>query len=87
MLVLGLFKKKQYLRVSGIVLISFSVLKLFFYDITHLDTLRKTIVFVSLGVLMLIASFLYNKYTKEIDEDKEEKTEEEATVEEESNNW
>ena len=76
LLVLGLFKKKKYLRVSGIVLISFSVLKLFFYDITHLDTLRKTIVFVSLGVLMLIASFLYNKYTKEIDEDKEEKTEE-----------
>ena len=90
LLVLGLFKKKQYLRVSGIVLISFSVLKLFFYDITHLDTLRKTIVFVSLGVLMLIASFLYNKYTKEIDEDKEEKTEEkpeeEPSVEEKSNN-
>jgi len=75
LLVLGLFKKKKYLRISGIVLISFSVLKLFFYDITHLDTLRKTIVFVSLGVLMLIASFLYNKYTKEIDEDKEEKPE------------
>ena len=39
---------------------------------------------------MLIASFLYNKYTKEIDEDKEEKTEEkpeeEPSVEEESNN-
>ena len=94
LLVLGLFKKKKYLRVSGIVLISFSVLKLFFYDITHLDTLRKTIVFVSLGVLMLIASFLYNKYTKEIDEDKEEKTEEkteekpeeEPSVEEKSNN-
>ncbi|WP_454967005.1 DUF2339 domain-containing protein [Capnocytophaga leadbetteri] len=90
LLVLGLFKKKKYLRVSGIVLISFSVLKLFFYDITHLDTLRKTIVFVSLGVLMLIASFLYNKYTKEIDEGKEEKTEErpeeEPSVEEESNN-
>ena len=90
LLVLGLFKKKKYLRVSGIVLISFSVLKLFFYDITHLDTLRKTIVFVSLGVLMLIASFLYNKYTKEIEEDKEEKTEEkpeeEPSVEEKSNN-
>lgn len=86
LLVLGLFKKKKYLRVSGIVLISFSVLKLFFYDITHLDTLRKTIVFVSLGVLMLIASFLYNKYTKEIDEDKEEKPKEEPSVEEKSNN-
>ena len=90
LLVLGLFKKKKYLRISGIVLISFSVLKLFFYDITHLDTLRKTIVFVLLGVLMLIASFLYNKYTKEIDEDKEEKTEEkpeeEPSVEEKSNN-
>ncbi len=36
--------------------------KLFFYDISHLNTIAKTIVFVVLGVLLLVISFLYNKY-------------------------
>ena len=67
LVVLGIFKRKKYQRISGIILVGFTLLKLFFYDTTHLDTLHKTIVFVLLGVLLLIASFLYNKYTKEIE--------------------
>ena len=39
-----------------------TLIKIFFYDLTDLDTISKTVVFVSLGVLMLIVSFLYNKY-------------------------
>ena len=45
-------------------LISFSILKLFVYDIIHLDALRITIVFVILELLILVASFLYYKFTK-----------------------
>ncbi|UZD41608.1 DUF2339 domain-containing protein [Capnocytophaga ochracea] len=67
LVVLGIFKRKKYQRISGIILVGFTLLKLFFYDTTHLDTLHKTIVFVLLGILLLIASFLYNKYTKEIE--------------------
>ena len=67
LVVLGIFKRKKYQRISGIILVGFTLLKLFFYDTTHLDTLHKTIVFVLLGVLLLVASFLYNKYTKEIE--------------------
>ena len=72
LIVMGLLQKKKYLRLSGITLISFSILKLFVYDTTHLDTLRKTIVFVVLGLLILIASFLYNKFTKNEEVKKEE---------------
>ena len=39
-----------------------TLLKLFFYDIAHLGTLPKTVVFIALGILLLIISFLYNKY-------------------------
>ena len=56
LVVLGIFKRKKYQRISGIILVGFTLLKLFFYDTTHLDTLHKTIVFVLLGVLLLIAS-------------------------------
>jgi uncharacterized membrane protein len=62
LIILGLVKKKKYLRISAICLFSITLIKLFFYDISHLNTIAKTIVFVSLGVLLLIISFLYNKY-------------------------
>ncbi len=59
---MGLWKHKKYLRIGAIALFAITLLKLFFYDISSLDTISKTIVFVSLGVLLLIISFLYNKY-------------------------
>ena len=61
LIVLGIWKKKKYLRVTAIVLFGATLIKLFFYDISHLDTISKVIVFVSLGLLLLIISFLYNK--------------------------
>ncbi|RZL45993.1 MAG: DUF2339 domain-containing protein [Pedobacter sp.] len=59
---IGLWKNKKYLRIGAIILFAITLIKLFFYDISSLDTISKTIVFVSLGVLLLIISFLYNKY-------------------------
>ena len=59
---LGIWKKKKHLRIGAIALFGVTLVKLFFYDISHLDTIAKTIVFVSLGILLLIISFLYNKY-------------------------
>ena len=61
---LGIWKKKKYLRVGAIVLFGATLVKLFIYDLSDLNTISKTIVFVSLGILLLIISFLYNKYKK-----------------------
>ncbi|MDH5609054.1 MAG: DUF2339 domain-containing protein [Cyclobacteriaceae bacterium] len=58
----GIWKKKKHLRVGAIALFAATLFKLFLYDMSHLDTLAKTIVFVSLGILLLIISFLYTKY-------------------------
>ena len=59
---LGIWKKKRHLRVAGIALFGVTLVKLFVYDLVHLDTISKTVVLVSLGILLLIISFLYNKY-------------------------
>lgn len=59
---IGIAKKQQYLRIAGIFLFGSTLVKLFVYDITELNSIAKTIAFVSLGVLLLIISFLYNKY-------------------------
>jgi hypothetical protein len=66
LIVIGIWQQKRYLRITAIVLFGLTLVKLFFYDIAHLSTISKTIVFVSLGLLLLIISFLYNKYTKNI---------------------
>jgi len=62
LVVLGIWKNKKHLRIGAIALFAVTLIKLFVYDISHLTTIAKTIVFVSLGVLLLIISFLYNKY-------------------------
>ena len=62
LIVLGIARNKKHLRVGAIVLFAVTLAKLFFYDIAELGTISKTVVFVSLGILLLIISFLYNKY-------------------------
>jgi len=62
LIVLGIWRKKKYLRIGAIALFGITLIKLFFYDLSQLDTIAKTVVFISLGVLLLIISFLYHKY-------------------------
>lgn len=61
----GLFKQMKYLRIEGFVLFGIIMVKLFLYDLKHLDTLSKAIVFVVLGVLFLVSSFFYQKIAKQ----------------------
>lgn len=65
-IVLGIWKKNQYLRIGAMALFGITLVKLFLYDLAHLTTIAKTIVFVSLGILLLIISFLYNKFKHKI---------------------
>lgn len=70
---MGLWKNKKYLRIGAIVLFAITLLKLCFYDLSALGTISRTIVFISLGVLLLIISFLYNKYKHLIIDDEHTK--------------
>lgn len=58
----GIWKKKKHLRIAAIAWFGITLVKLFFYDLAEMGTIPKTIVLVSLGVLLLAISFLYNKY-------------------------
>ena len=71
LVVIGINKKKKHLRLAAIGLFGFTLLKLFLYDLANLETIAKTIVMVSLGVLLLVISFLYNKYKQALLEDDE----------------
>lgn len=62
MISIGIWKKNKSLRMGAIVLFGVTLIKLFFFDLSHLNTISKTIVFVSLGILLLVTSFLYHKF-------------------------
>ena len=72
LIAIGIWKQKQGLRIMAIVLFGFTLVKLFLYDISEMSTIAKTIVFVILGILLLIISFLYNKFKSKITHDLEE---------------
>jgi uncharacterized membrane protein len=72
LIAIGIYKNKQHLRIGAMVVFGLTLIKLFVYDISNLDTISKTIVFVSLGVLLLIISFLYNKFKDAIVEKQDE---------------
>lgn len=63
---LGILRRKQHLRIAAFSLFGIVLVKLFLYDIAHLTTIAKTIVFISLGLILLVISFLYNKYKDKI---------------------
>lgn len=71
LIVIGIIRKYKKLRVGAMGLFAITLVKLFFYDISHLNTIAKTIVFVVLGILLLVISFLYNKYKHLIFEEEE----------------
>ena len=66
---LGIYKKKKYLRISALVLFGVTLAKLFLYDISNLSTISKTVVLIVLGLLLLIISFLYNKFKDKISDE------------------
>jgi uncharacterized membrane protein len=65
LVVYGIRKKKKYIRLAAIVLFVATILKLFVYDLAEAGTITKTVSFISLGAILLLVSYLYNRY-KEI---------------------
>ena len=63
---LGIYRKKKHLRIFALVLFGITLAKLFLYDISNLSTISKTIVLIILGLLLLVISFLYNKFKDKI---------------------
>ena len=66
LVITGISKKLKHIRMGGIILFGITLCKVLFYDLSSLSTISKTVVLIVLGVIMLIASFLYNKFKDSI---------------------
>jgi uncharacterized membrane protein len=62
LVIYGIWKKLKYIRLAAIVLFIATIIKLFVYDLAGAGTITKTVSFISLGVILLLVSYLYNRY-------------------------
>jgi uncharacterized membrane protein len=62
LIVRGIRRSRKYLRIAAIVLIAITLVKVAMIDLADLSALSKTMVLVILGALLLVISFLYNKF-------------------------
>lgn len=68
LLVLGIIKKSVAARLVSIALFAIVIFKVFLYDTSNLSNFYRFVSFISLGVILLIAGYLYNRYKDRIAE-------------------
>jgi uncharacterized membrane protein len=59
---IGIWKKIRVYRFISIVLFGISILKVFLFDLSNLETIYRIISFIFLGAILILISFLYQKY-------------------------
>lgn len=59
---IGLWRRIRAIRILAIVLFGCTILKIFIYDLSFLETLYRFISFLALGVILLTVSYLYQRY-------------------------
>jgi uncharacterized membrane protein len=70
----GLKRKVKTLRIISLVLLSLTLLKLFLIDLKGISEAGKIAAFISLGILLLIVSFMYQRLKKLLLEDTDTET-------------
>ncbi len=58
----GIWRRTRILRLMAMVLFGVTILKIFIYDLSFLDTLYRIFSFVALGLILLAVSYLYQRY-------------------------
>ena len=59
---IGIWKQFRGLRILSIILFGFTILKIFIYDLSFLQTLYRIFSFIGLGLILLFVSYLYQRY-------------------------
>lgn len=67
----GIRKNIPVLRITAMIILGITLVKLFFYDLTTLSTIVKTVVFVLIGGLLLVGAYFYQQVAKQQDNNSE----------------
>ena len=60
----GLVKNSALLRITAMIILGVSMVKLFFFDLTRLSTITKVVVFMLIGGLLLVGAYFYQRLAK-----------------------
>jgi uncharacterized membrane protein len=63
-LVIGIWKHWRAVRIGALALLAVPIVKVFIYDVFKLETSYRIGAFVGLGILLLVAAYLYQRYSK-----------------------
>jgi hypothetical protein len=58
----GILRNKKYLINTGIALIILSILRIFIYDLAHVEAIFKLIAFLALGLILMLVSYIYTTH-------------------------
>jgi uncharacterized membrane protein len=62
----GFWARERVLRLSGLALFLVCILKLFLYDLRHLETMNRILSFIVLGGVMVSVSWIYTRFRNQI---------------------
>ena len=65
-LAVGFYLARRPIRIGGLTLFIFCILKVFLYDLGELDTLPRIFSFIILGLFLIVASWAYTKYRQQL---------------------
>ena len=60
--------RDRVLRISGLALLLSCILKLFVWDLRHLETLPRIFSFIALGLILLAVSWIYTRFRERVEE-------------------
>ena len=66
LLVSGFPLRDRILRLSGLALLVACILKLFLWDLRHLDTLPRIFSFIVLGLILVGVSWIYTRFRERV---------------------
>jgi hypothetical protein len=67
LLAAGFPLRDRVLRISGLVLLLSCILKLFLWDLRHLETLPRIVSFIVLGLILLGVSWIYTRFRERVE--------------------
>jgi uncharacterized membrane protein len=68
LLIVGQLRRLVLLRVMGLALLSLTIVKAFFWDLSSLDRIYRIISFIMLGAILLVVSYFYQRRNQEAEE-------------------
>jgi len=68
LLICGFPLRERVLRLAGLALLLFCILKLFLFDMRNLDTIPRILSFIGLGIMLMTVSWIYTRFRERINQ-------------------